>query len=86
MIAVPNSGIATAVIGVGAKPARVAAGSWRASRSKKTARAANAARKVRGVTGVVVLRIAMKEVIERGQRVAVLGFESSQTWAPSGSR
>ena len=73
------SGIAAAVRGLKAKPAMVAAGSWRPSRSKRAARTARRDADHGGVARVVVVADRQSEVIERGQRVAVFGLKSGQT-------
>ena len=57
----------------------VAAGSWRPSRSKKAARTASGERIMVGVARVVEIADRQSDVIERGQRVAVLGLEAGQT-------
>ena len=73
-----NSGTPVAVRGLSANPAMVAAGSWRPSRSKNAARIARAAWTAVVLPASWKLRIASVSVIERGQRVAVLGLKAGQ--------
>ena len=55
----------------------VAAGSWRPSRSKKGGEDGQRAADHGDVARVVVVADRQSEVIERGQRVAVCGFEAA---------
>ena len=71
-------GPATAVRGLSAKPAMMAAASWRPSRSRNTARTARGVRIMAVLPAVVVVADRQSEVIERGQRVAVFGLEAGQ--------
>ena len=74
-----NSGKRRAVKGLSAKPAMVAAGSWRPSRSKRAARIAEGGAHPGGVARVVEVADRQRDVIERGQRVAVFGLKAGQT-------
>ena len=68
-----------AVMGLKAKPAMVAAASWRPSRSRHGREGSQNGPQIGGVTRVVVIADRHSEVFERGQRVAVFGFESGQS-------
>ena len=73
------SGIHAAVTGSNAKPATVAAGSKRPSRSRNGGDDGNRAVDHGGVARVVVVADRQSDVIERGHRVTVCGFESGKS-------
>ena len=68
---------AAAVRGLSAKPAMMAAGSSRPSRSKRAARTARGPHHG-GVARVVVVADRQRDVVERGQRVAVFGLQAGK--------
>ena len=77
-MAVLSSGIADCGEGMTAKPAMVAAGSWRPSRSRKDGESCQGETDVGDVARVVEVADRQSDVIERRQRIAVFGLKPRQ--------